>query len=130
MNVENLEVWKKSVSLSKAVYMHTAEFPVEERYGLTSQIRRSVVSIASNLAEGAGRETDREFLRFIAIARGSAFELKTQLIIAHEVGFMANLKEDGLFDLIDEITRMLSGLKRSIENRAQSHTSHLTAQSS
>jgi four helix bundle protein len=82
-----LEVWKRSIELSVVTYKLTGEFPSDERFGLTSQLRRASVSIASNIAEGYGRATKGEFKQFVGIARGSALELQTQLVIAKELGF-------------------------------------------
>jgi len=114
---EDLEVWKKAISLSKAIYKETTAFPAEERFGLISQTRRSAVSIASNIAEGAGRGGERDFMRFLSMARGSANELKTQLIIAYEIEMLNELALERLTQQIDEITRMLSGLRKSLEAR-------------
>ena len=114
---EDLEVWKKAIDLSVNIYEMTKLFPMEERYGLTSQIKRSAVSIASNIAEGSGRSTERDFIRFIAIARGSASELKTQIIIAYRIGFLNEIDYEKSVRWIDEITRMLSGLRKSLEAR-------------
>lgn len=130
MNIENLEVWKKSIALSMQVYNETADFPVEERFGLTSQIRRSAVSIASNIAEGAGRATDKDFMNFLSIARGSALELKTQIIIANGIGILSVSNKQNFIDKNDEVTRMLSGLRNSIQSRPPiSQSSNLKAQS-
>ena len=79
---EDLEVWKQAVSLSVSIYKITASFPSDEKFGLTSQMRRAAVSIASNIAEGAARHSRREFVQFLAISAGSASEINTQLIIA------------------------------------------------
>ena len=85
---QELNVWKKSVELAAEVYAATKGFPAEEKYGITSQIRRSVVSTASNIAEGAGRGTDKDFANFISHAAGSAYELETQLLIALKVEYL------------------------------------------
>lgn len=87
-NFRELEVWKESKDLSIRVYKLTRSFPNSEMYGITSQINRSAVSIPSNIAEGAGRNSNKDFSRFINIALGSAFELETQLIISFELGFI------------------------------------------
>ena len=81
-----LEVWKEAMALVRTVYAVTRGFPKEETYGLALQLRRAAVSIPSNVAEGAGRDGDKEFLRFLSIARGSLSELETQLLIAADLG--------------------------------------------
>jgi four helix bundle protein len=83
----DLEVWKKSIDLTTTVYGLTAGFPREEMYGLTSQMRRAAVSIASNIAEGSARGTTRDFRQFVKIAKGSNAELETQLIVSARLGF-------------------------------------------
>jgi four helix bundle protein len=110
---KNLIVWQKAIALVAEIYRATQLFPREEQYGLTSQIRRSAVSIPSNVAEGQARLSPNEFRRFLGIARGSLAELETQLIIAENLGY---LKETGpLLDQLAEVGRMLSGLLASIE---------------
>ncbi len=84
---ENLEIWKKSIEFVTKIYISTKDFPDEEKYGLVSQMRRSAVSIPSNIAEGAARKSDREFLQFLHIALGSLTELDTQLIISGNLSF-------------------------------------------
>lgn len=107
---EQLEAWKVSMQLVKAVYQLTADFPSEERYGLAQQMRRAAVSIPSNLAEGAGRNGDREFLYFIGIARGSLAELDTQLQLAVMLEFLKS--EHEAFAAADRVGRLLTGLHK------------------
>jgi len=83
-----MDVWRDAVNFVHCVYELSREFPADERFGLTSQVRRAVVSVPSNIAEGAARGSDREFLRFLYIARGSLAEVETQLIIAGELGYI------------------------------------------
>ncbi|HET7844011.1 MAG TPA: four helix bundle protein [Xanthomonadales bacterium] len=83
-----LEVWREGISLVKLVYAASRDFPAEERFGLTTQIRRAAVSVPSNIAEGAARGSSVEFVRFLRIARGSLSEVDTQLVIASELGFL------------------------------------------
>ncbi len=113
-NFKELYIWKRSVDLAVDVYNITRSFPIEEKYGLNSQITRSAVSIPSNIAEGAGRNTDKDFNKFLGIALGSSFELETQLIIAHKIGIL----EDERFDLISnetvEVQKMINGFKNKI----------------
>ena len=110
-----LEVWKKAVSLVQDVYRLTAHFPAEERFGLTSQMRRAAVSIPSNIAEGAARGTTKEYVRFLSVARGSIAELETQLRIAVQLGF-ADADQAGVLDTsIERVFALLSGLLRSLK---------------
>lgn len=116
-NYEDLRVWNNSIKLAKEVYNITSSFPKEELYGLTNQIRRSSVSVSSNIAEGCARGSANEFLRFLNISLGSLAELKTQLIIAVEIEYLTREKLEGTFNSIDEIGRMISSLKNSIKNQ-------------
>lgn len=103
----DLVVWQRAVQLSVATYQLTATFPADERFGLTSQLRRAAVSIASNIAEGYGRGTTADYKHFLRIARGSNFEAQTQLVIAEELGFGG---EDDLLRVISlstEVGKML-----------------------
>lgn len=109
----NLKVWQKAVALATEVYRATGSFPKEEAYGLTSQIRRSVVSIASNIAEGAGRSHEKEFAQFLSIAYGSAYELETQLIIAKNLNYLPCSDYKVLEKILEEIQKMLYSLKAS-----------------
>jgi len=113
----DLEAWRLAVRLTKIVYRVSAGFPADERYGLTSQVRRAAVSIASNIAEGWGRGTTSDYLRFLRIARGSMYEVETQLIIARELGFVDDEKYEYTEGAIDEAGRVLGGLIRSIEKK-------------
>lgn len=115
-NYEDLKVWQKAMGFVEVVYRATSQFPEDERFGLTSQLRRAAVSIPSNIAEGAGRSSDKEFIRFLYIARGSVSEVKTQLLIATRLGFITD--ESGeLLNQLDEISRMLNGLRNNLESR-------------
>ena len=111
---KELAVWKKAMKLNTSVYQITDSFPSKEQFGLTNQIRRSSVSVASNIAEGAGRNTNREFKQFLGIAIGSLFELETQLLISQEVGYSNDSEIKNLIDSIGEIHKMLFGLKSSL----------------
>jgi four helix bundle protein len=110
-----LKVWQKAHSFTVNLYKMTAKFPLEEKFGLTNQIRRASVSIESNLAEGCpkgyrfayGRNGDKEFSRFIDIAQGSAYEVRCQLFIARDLGFLSAENFEILLDKIDEISRMM-----------------------
>jgi four helix bundle protein len=105
-NLKQLKIWNKSVELATEVYKATANFPKEERYGLTSQIRRSAVSIPSNVAEGAGRNTKGEFRQFLGIANGSSYELQTQLVISNRLELINDKTVEPLLKEIDELQKM------------------------
>jgi four helix bundle protein len=109
---EKLEAWKFAMQLVKAIYELTAEFPGEERYGLSQQMRRAAVSIPSNIAEGAGRNSPKEFLNFIGISRGSLAELETQLQLAVMLGFAA--PDHQAFELASSTGKLLTGLHKKL----------------
>lgn len=100
-NFKDLIIWQRSMELAKVVYEITANFPPNEKYGLTSQINRAVVSVPSNIAEGAGRSSDKEFAQFLSIALGSAFELETQLILANSFGLIGTSALDSLLKQLE-----------------------------
>jgi four helix bundle protein len=108
---EKLDVWQKSLDMADAVYRLTRGFPDCERFGLTSQMRRAAVSVSSNIAEGSGRGSDKDFSRFVEIAYGSLMELISQLHIARKQGFISTQAARDLYRQADEVARMLSGLK-------------------
>jgi four helix bundle protein len=110
---KELEVWEKGISLVLKVYEITKIFPKEECYALTDQIKRAAVSIPSNIAEGASRNTTKEFIQFLYIARGSASELETQIIIAEKLGYLKN--EGTLYNEIIVIRKMLNALITSLK---------------
>ena len=116
-NYKELKVWQKSYDLCLKIYRITAEFPKEERYGLTSQIRRSVVSIPSNIAEGYGRKTTADYIRMLYISYGSVCELETQILLAGDLGFFEKAELDKLKDETSQIERMLKALIKSLENK-------------
>ena len=109
-----LKVRERSHQLALAVYKATKEFPKEELYGLTSQIRRSSMSILTNIAEGCGRNTDKGFARVLQIALGSASETEYQLILACDLGFLANDSCEQLHNEVEEVKRMLASLLKTI----------------
>ncbi len=111
---KELKVWQKSVELASEVYAATKNFPSEEKFGITSQIRRSVVSISSNIAEGAGRKTSKEFKLFLNYAYGSCSELETQLIISKNLGFLSPELLPELSEAINEIQKMIYSLSNSL----------------
>jgi len=107
---EKLDVWKKSIDVTIAIYRVSDAFPKEERFGLTSQLRRASVSIAANIADGAARKTRKEFINFLSIAQGSASEVETELLIALKLGYCDDEIYNKLISKLDEIGRMLTGL--------------------
>jgi four helix bundle protein len=114
-NLKQLKIWNGSVELATEVYKATDHFPKEERFGLTSQIRRSAVSIPSNVAEGAGRNGKGEFKHFLGIANGSAYELQTQLIIANRLELLNDKVVEPLLKEIDELQKMNYKLQLSMK---------------
>jgi len=115
-NYKDLKVWQKSVDPAVKVYEITKEFPREEIYGLTSQLRRSAVSVPSNIAEGAGRNTKNDFKNFLGISNGSSCELETQLIIANRIDFLNDSNLLLLQQELSEIQKMTRALKNSLTN--------------
>lgn len=115
---KDLVVWQKGIELAKRIYALTRTFPHEERFGLTSQMRRAAISIPSNVAEGQARRTTPEFIRFVSHAEGSAAELDTQIILAVELDFCGKTDVLPIYELNDEIRRMLNALRRKLAERA------------
>lgn len=112
---KTLIVWQKSHRLCLEVYDISSSFPREELYGLTSQIRRSSSSIPTNIAESCGRGSDADFARFLQIAMGSASELKYQLILSHDLGFLPKQKHQTLEENTNEVQRMLASLIKKLK---------------
>jgi four helix bundle protein len=112
---KDLEVWQVAMCLVRECYELTAAFPDSERFGLTNQLRRAAVSIPSNIAEGQGRGSPKNFLNFLWIANGSLAELETQLLLAIDLKFVSVDRSSNVLDLISQLGRMLTGLRRSIE---------------
>lgn len=114
-----LKVWQKSIDFAESVYWLSAEFPADERFGVTAQIRRSAVSVAANIAEGAERHGAKEFLHFLGIASGSLAETSTFLILAQRLKFADSEKIRRVQAQGEEIGRMLNGLKGSLRRKAR-----------
>ncbi len=114
-NFRELKIWQKSRDFVIEIYTITAKFPNQEKYVLVSQINRSVISISSNIAEGSGRSSSKDFQRFLDIAIGSAFELESQLIIAHDLGYYNDDSLSTLTIKIQEIQKMIRGFKHHLE---------------
>ena len=115
---ERLEVWQEAMQLVEMVYLGTAGFPADERFGLTAQIRRSAVSVPSNIAEGAARRSTPEYLRFLSIARGSLSEMSTQLQIAARLGYMKPIPD--VDALVDRVFARLTALMNALKKRGDS----------
>lgn len=116
---KKLEVWRESVALATRIYQITEKFPKAEIYGLTSQMRRAVISVPSNIAEGAARSSAKEFNQFLNIAGGSLSELDTQLEIAHNLGFLTNEEKAEIDRSIDAIAAKLAGLIKHTKQKAK-----------
>jgi four helix bundle protein len=114
----DLLVWQRSIQLATSIYRLTGDFPREEIYGLTSQMRRAAVSIASNIAEGQGRLSAGEFKQFLGMARGSGFELQTQIEIARSLGMGTATSIDQAESLSLEVTKMINGLLKSVRQNS------------
>lgn len=113
-NFEKLETWNKAIAFTNNVYDATKLFPISERFGLTSQLRRAAVSISSNIAEGSARSSRSDFARFIEIATGSLFEVVSQLAVAKKQCFLDETSHRRLCVRAEELVRMLSGLRSSL----------------
>lgn len=107
---KDLTVWEKSHELVQEVYRLTSSFPESEKYGLTSQIKRSVISIPSNIAEGCGRSSDSDFARFLHISMASASEFQYQFLLAHDLEYLTKAEYESLNTQIEDIKKMLSSL--------------------
>ena len=114
---EKLDLYRLARSFAVELYRDTASFPLEERFGLTSQIRRAAVSIPANVAEGAGRESKKEFVRFLLTARGSSAELRVLLEIARDVGHVSDSRFQECAKTVDRLSSMTSGLIRQLRSK-------------
>jgi four helix bundle protein len=110
----DLVAWQKGIDLCELIYRASAAFPTNEMYGLTSQIRRAAISVPSNIAEGAGRITKGEFIQSVGHARGSLFEVETQLIVAKRFGYIGAPETDKILEITSEIGRLANGLIRAL----------------
>ena len=116
-NFEKLDVWQKAIGFADLVYDHTRNFPADERFGLTNQMRRAAVSISSNIAEGTSRMSQSDFRRFVEIATGSVFEVISQAFVGRRQGFLAEEAFAALYSSAEEVGRMLSGLRKSLSGK-------------
>lgn len=121
---KDLRVWQGAMKFAVSVYRVTSHFPKHELYGLSQQLRRAAISVPSNIAEGKGHRTDREFRNFLLHARGSLLEVQTQLMIAQELEYISREEGEGLLASSDAIGRCLNGLLNSIENRQPEVNGH------
>ena len=119
----DLIAWKKAFKLSLEIYRETVNFPVEEKYGITSQLRKAGVSIPSNIAEGQGRNSVGEFLHHLYFAMGSLKEVETQLLISDALGYLGSGETHRLMSMSAEVGRLINGLAKSLRNRQQT-TNH------
>jgi four helix bundle protein len=119
-NYRDLIAWQKAMDLVTSVYAVTADFPSDERFGLMSQVRRAVVSVPSNIAEGQGRRTRGEFVQFLSVAHGSLREVETQILIAVRLGYLNEARGNSVLVVSKEVGRLINGLSRSLE-RSSGH---------
>lgn len=120
--LNELKIWNKAIDLTVDVYKATTSFPSDERFGLTSQSRRAAVSIPSNIAEGAGRNSMKEFNNFLGIANGSSYELQTQLVIAHKLDMLDIDLLNPLLAQIDELQKMTYGFQQMLDKKINKKT--------
>ena len=116
-NYRDLKVWQKSYQVCLKIYTITKDFPKEETYGLTSQLRRAAVSIPSNIAEGYGRKTTPDYIRYLYIAYGSNCELETQILLSGDLEYIKSEKLKEIQEAMGEVERMLKALIKSLEKR-------------
>jgi four helix bundle protein len=114
-NYKQLKIWNRSIDLVVDIYKATADFPKEEKYGLISQMRRSAVSIPSNIAEGAGRNSDKEFGHFLTISHGSSYELETQVIVSEKLDLISKVVSNDLCGKINEVQKMSYHLQAKLK---------------
>lgn len=117
-NFEKLETWQKAIDFADLIYSLTRNFPADERFGLTNQMRRAAVSISSNIAEGTARNSKNDYARFLEIAAGSLFEVVSQSFVGKRQGFISEADFRQLYAAAEEQGKMLSGLRRSVLKNA------------
>jgi four helix bundle protein len=116
---KNLEVWKESIKLTKMIYKLCAKLPTDEKYGLISQFKRASVSIALNIAEGAARQTDKEFYQFLTFSSGSLSEIDTLIEVSFELELIESCTKDDMFNQINKVSALLYGLKKYINSKTK-----------
>jgi len=114
-NFEKLETWHDAIAFADLVYQLTRKFPDEERFGLTNQMRRAAVSISSNIAEGCSRSSRMDYARFVELATGSVFEVVSQATIGRNQNFLSDTSYRQLYKAAEKQSRMLSGLRKSLQ---------------
>ena len=114
---QKLDLWRRAIESVVSIYRATERFPKEERFGLTSQVRRAAVSIAANIAEGAARTSTKEFLQFLSVSQGSASEADTELVIACRLGYLTKNEYEHFGQDLDDIGRMITRLSQSLRRR-------------
>jgi four helix bundle protein len=119
-NYDDLLAWQKARAMVRRIYESTRTFPSEEQYGLTQQLRRAVVSVPSNIAEGYGRGSRKDYVRFLRTARGSLYEVQTQLLLAQDLGYLNQKQIDGLMKDAAQCAQLLHGLLRGLARRKRS----------
>jgi len=117
MEIERLNIWKLGVGLAKDVYILTERFPKKEVYSLTDQIRRAAVSVPSNIAEGKGRSSAKDFINFLSVARGSLYELATQLYIATEIGYLSEQDFSSLSNRIEDLSHKIIAMTKYLRSK-------------
>ncbi len=122
-NYKDLDVWNKSITLVEKVYVITKIFPEEEKFALTNQVRRSVISIPSNIAEGWGRKSTKDYIRFLHIALGSLYELETQLIISEKINYIKDEDLQMIVLIIKDLSKMLTGLINNLKKKGNKNES-------
>jgi len=120
-NLKELKIWKKAIDLAVEVCRVSALFPPDEKYGLISQTRRAAVSISSNIAEGAGRNSEKEFKYFLGIANGSSFELQTQLFISNKLSLLSNEDLEKILQQIEELQKMNYGFQNMLNKKSSTN---------
>ncbi|MCY1538435.1 four helix bundle protein [compost metagenome] len=113
-NFKDLRVWQSGIEVAKLIFQLTRTYPLEERYGLIAQLNRCAASIPSNIAEGCGRKSTKEFYQFLSISLGSSFELETQLILSSEFGYIEKEHFESIISQINEVQKMITGLQKSL----------------
>ncbi len=113
-NYKELKIWQNAIDLSEKIYQIVANFPSEEKFGLSSQLKRASVSVASNIAEGTSRSSDKEFNYFLSISLGSLFEIETQVTIAFRVGYISKNELENLYSEIKQLIKMMMAFKKSV----------------
>lgn len=114
---KQLDAWTTAIELAQLVYKTTDKFPAKEQFGLTNQARRAAISIPSNIAEGAARQTKKEFIQFLYIAKGSLSELDTQLELARRLEYLGQRELESLVEMLERVDKMLSGLIRHLRTK-------------